>query len=140
LKTDYSKDFYNKIKYTFSIVVLFFGLAAQAQVDEEEEAAQAARDTVKGYSTGKVEIGNPRSIVEAYTYDAASNRYIYTNTFDGFNITYPIILTPAEYEELVLRESMRDYFQEKSNAIDGKKAGSEAQKKNLLPRYYVNSG
>ena len=25
------------------------------------------------------------------------NRYIYTSTVDGFNINYPIILTPKEY-------------------------------------------
>ncbi|WP_445454878.1 T9SS outer membrane translocon Sov/SprA [Flavobacterium sp. 25HG05S-40] len=93
-----------------------------------------------GYSTGRVEIKNPNSIVNAYTYDPATNRYIYTSTFDGFNINYPIILTPKEYEELVLRESMREYFKQKSDAIDGKKEGSEAAKKDLLPRYYVNSG
>jgi cell surface protein SprA len=92
-----------------------------------------------GYSTGKLEIKNPNSIVNAYTYDPATNRYIYTSTMDGFNINYPIILTPQEYEELVLRESMREYFKEKSDAIDGKKEGSEEKKKDLLPRYYVNS-
>ena len=59
---------------------------------------------------------------------------------DGFNINYPIILTPKEYEELVLRESMRKYFKDKSDAIDGKKEGSDAKKKDLLPRFYVNSG
>ena len=92
-----------------------------------------------GYSKGKVEIKNPTSIVNAYTYDPATNRYIYSSTFEGFNINYPIILTPKEYEELVLRESMRKYFKEKSDAIDGKKEGSEEKKKDLLPRYYVNS-
>ena len=66
--------------------------------------------------------------------------YIYTRTVDGFNINYPIILTPEEYEKLVLRESMRKYYKEKSDAIDGKKEGSEEKKKDLLPRYYVNSG
>ena len=34
---------------------------------------------------------------------------------------------------------MRDYFKKKSDAIDGKKEGSEDAKKDLLPRYYVNS-
>jgi hypothetical protein len=33
---------------------------------------------------------------------------------------------------------MRDYFKKKSDAIDGKKEGEEA-KKDLLPKYYVNS-
>ncbi|NDI97833.1 cell surface protein SprA [Flavobacterium sp. LaA7.5] len=114
---------------------MFFGVTLQAQITEEEE--EAARDTIKGYNTGKVEIDNPRSIVDAYTYDPVTNRYIYTSTFDGFNITYPIILTPEQYDELVLREAMREYYQEKSNAIDGK--GTDEEKKNLLPRYYVNS-
>jgi cell surface protein SprA len=59
---------------------------------------------------------------------------------DGFNINYPIILTPKEYEKLMLRESMRAYFKKKSDAIDGKKEGSEDAKKDLLPRYYINSG
>lgn len=92
-----------------------------------------------GYSVGRVDIKDPNSIVNAYTYDVATNRYIYTRSVDGFNINYPIILTPKEYEELVLRESMRDYFKKKSDAIDGKKDGSDAAKKDLLPRYYVNS-
>ena len=35
-----------------------------------------------GYSTGKVEIKNPNSIVNAYTYDPTTNRYIYTSTMD----------------------------------------------------------
>jgi hypothetical protein len=48
-------------------------------------------------------------------------------------------LTPKQYESLVLKESMRDYFKKKTDAIDGKKEGSEAAKKDLLPKYYVNS-
>jgi cell surface protein SprA len=50
-----------------------------------------------------------------------------------------LILTPDQYQELILREEMRKYYQEKSAAMDGQKAGSEEAKKNLLPRYYVNS-
>jgi cell surface protein SprA len=137
LKTDYSKIFFIKLKYTVSALFLFMGLAVHAQVDEEEDAMQQAQDSVKGYSTGRLDIDNPRSIVESYTYDPVTNRYIYTESLDGFNINYPMILTPDEYEELVLRDSMREYFQQKSNAIDGK--GTEEQKKDLLPRYYVNS-
>ncbi|NHM06760.1 cell surface protein SprA [Flavobacterium sp. CYK-4] len=107
----------------------------RAQVDEE------VTDSIKpGYATGTLTLDNPPSILDAYTYDPVTDRYVYTNSVDGFNINYPIILTPKEYEQLMLRESMRKYFKEKSDAIDGKKEGSEAAKKNLLPRYYVNSG
>lgn len=137
MKTEYSKDFYTHIKYAFSALFLLVGLVAQAQVPEEEEN-EAARDTIKGYNSGKVELKNPSSITEAYEYDPITDRYIYTNKFDGFNITYPIILTPEEYHDLVLRESMRDYYQQKLKATDEK--ASEQQQKDLLPRYYVNSG
>lgn len=136
MKTKYSKDFYFDIKYTFSVVFLLFSFIAQAQVDDEEEEP-VQNDTLTGYSTGNMELNNPQSIVGAYTYDPVTNRYIYTNKFEGFNINYPIILTPEQYQELVLRESMRDYYRQKSKTIDGK--GSAEEQKDLLPRYYVNS-
>ena len=138
MKTEYSKEFYTKLKYSFSLLLLFISVLAQAQVVEEEEDNEASRDTIKGYNSGKIELNNPNSIIAAYTYDPVTNRYIYTNKMDGFNITYPIILTPEQFEELVLRESMRDYYKQKSKAIDGK--GTEKEQKDLLPRYYVNSG
>jgi cell surface protein SprA len=113
----------------------FISFGVQAQVNEQ------VTDTIKkGYDKGKVEFKNPPSILEAYTYDPVTDRYVYTNSVDGFNISYPIILTPKEYEKLVLRESMRKYFKKKSDAIDGKKEGAEEAKKDLLPRYYINSG
>ena len=124
----------HKLQYSLALLCVFFSFSLHAQVDEEE------KDSVKtGVDLGKLAMPNPQSIVDKYTYDPVSNRYIYTSSVDGFNINYPMILTPKQYEELVLREQMRKYYQEKSAAIDGKKSGSEAAKKDLLPRYYVNS-
>lgn len=123
-----------RLKISAFMLIFFFSFSMQAQVDEE------VQDTVKGYSQGAIQLNNPPSIVEAYTYDPVTDRYVYTNSVDGFNINYPIILTPKEYQELVMRESMRDYFKKKSDAIDGKKEGSEDAKKDLLPRYYIRSG
>ena len=137
MKTEYSKDFYKHLKYTFFALCFLFGISAQAQVTEEEDN-EAAQDTVKGYNMGKVELKNPTSIVDAYEYDPKMNMYIYTHKFDGFNITYPVILTPEEYEQLVMRESMRKYYQDKSKALDDK--ATEQQQKDALPRYYVKSG
>ena len=134
------KTFYTqKIEFILKIsaFVLFFliSFTLKAQVVEP------VLDSIKpGYSVGNLQMNNPPSIIEAYTYDPVTDRYVYTNSVDGFNINYPIILTPKEYEELVLRESMRNYFKKKSDAIDGKKEGSEEAKKDLLPRYYINSG
>lgn len=136
MKTFYIKKLDSLFKISVLTFILFIGSNLHAQVVDEE-----VQDTTKtGYTVGALKMENPPSILEAYTYDPVTDRYIYTNMVDGFNINYPIILTPKEYEELVLRESMREYFQKKSDAIDGKKEGSEEAKKDLLPRYYVNSG
>lgn len=121
-------------KICIFLLFLFCGNVLRAQINP------AVKDTTKTqFSVGKVELQDPPSVISAYKYDPITDRYIYTNSVDGFSINYPIILTPKEYEDLVLKESRRDYFRKKSDAIDGKKAGSEAAKKDLLPRYYINS-
>ncbi|WP_163409827.1 T9SS outer membrane translocon Sov/SprA [Flavobacterium ajazii] len=120
------------IKKLFFFPVFFCALTANAQVTQ---------DTIKsGFDVGKIEIENPKSIVSAYTYNSFTNTYVYTNSVDGFSISYPLVLTPAEYEKLILKESRRDYFKKKSDAIDAKKKDSQSAKKDLLPRYYINSG
>jgi hypothetical protein len=48
------------------------------------------QDTIKGgFSLGKLQIKNPQSVLSAYTYDPVMDRYVYTNTVDGFSINYP---------------------------------------------------
>ena len=122
-------------KILLFLLVLFCGYALQAQVNP------TIQDTAKtGFSVGKLELENPPSVLSGYKYDPISDRYIYTNSVDGFSIDYPLVLTPKQYEDLLLKESRRNYFRQKMIAIDGKKAGSEDEKKNLLPRYYINSG
>lgn len=133
LKTNYHK--LHSVFFRFCIILSFFLISNFSFAQEEE-----VNDTIKGYNTGSINLGNPNSIIKAYTYDPLMDRYILNTSFEGFNINYPVILTPKEYQNLVLKESMHTYFKEKSDAIDGKKAGSEDAKKDLLPRYYVNSG
>ncbi len=133
MKTFYIEHF--KRLLSINIFVLIF--CSTASFSQENEIFPDSTKT--GFTKGKLDLANPPSILEAYTYDPVTNRYIYTNSVDGFNINYPIILTPKEYEELMMRESMRSYFKKKSDAIDGKKEGTEEEKKNLLPRYYINN-
>lgn len=124
----------NKLQNCLALFFFLFSFSLLAQVDEED------RDSIKtGVDLGKLKMPNPVSVLDRYVYDAASDRYIYTSSVDGFNINYPLILTPKQYQELVLREQMRKYYQDKSAALDGKKASSEAAKRDLLPKYYVNS-
>jgi cell surface protein SprA len=86
-----------------------------------------------------MDLPNPTSIKDHYTYDPITDRYIYTKILGNFNITYPVILTPEEYQDLLIKEQMKAYFKEKIDAADGRKEGAEEKQKNLLPTFYVNS-
>ncbi|WP_281235337.1 cell surface protein SprA [Flavobacterium gelatinilyticum] len=121
-------------KICIFLLVLLCGNVIRSQVNP------AVQDTTKTqFSVGKMELENPPSILSGYKYDPVTDRYIYTSSVDGFSIDYPLVLTRREYEDLVLKEARRDYFRKKMDAIDGKKNNSEAAKKDLLPRYYINS-
>ena len=91
------------------------------------------------FSFGALDTPDPASIISKYIYDPLTNRYFYTSTIGDFNINYPVILTPKEFQELALKESLKQYYKEKVDALDGKKEGSEEAKKNLIPDLYVNS-
>ena len=112
-------------------LLLFCALISSAQVKQDS--------TKTGFDLGKIQIENPKSIETAYTYDPVTNTYVLTSSLDGISINYPLFLTPAEYENLVLKESRRDYFRKKIDAIEAKKKGTETKQKDLLPRYYVKS-
>ena len=122
-------------KHLCSIALVLFSGFGFAQTDPTEQDS-----TKTGFSLGRLSIPNPQSIVSKYTYDPITDRYIYTETVGNFNINYPIILTPAEFQRLVLLEQQQKYYKQKIDAAAGQKEGSEDEQKNLLPEFYVNSG
>ena len=73
-----------------------------------------------------------------YSYDPITDRYYYTSKIGDFNINYPVILTPKEFQELISNENLKAYYKEKIDAYEGLK-GDEDDKKNLIPDMYVNS-
>lgn len=103
------------------------------------EISFAQDSTATGSSMGTMDLPNPSSIENLYTYDPITDRYIYTQTLGNFKINYPIILTRAEYQKLIQEEQIKSYFKQKIDAADGRKEGSEEDRKNLLPTFYVNS-
>ncbi|PKQ44373.1 T9SS outer membrane translocon Sov/SprA [Confluentibacter flavum] len=125
--------FYRVIKKYFALVfVLLFSLLARAQEPEQDSI-------ISGFNLGTIKVPNPNSIESKYTYDPITDRYIYTEKIGNYNINYPIILTPKEYQDLVARENLKAYYKEKIDAFDGKKDGSKDGQKNLLPEFYVKS-
>lgn len=111
-------------KICIFLLVLFCGNVIRSQVNP------AVQDTTKTqFSVGKLELENPPSVLSAYKYDPITDRYIYTNSVDGFSIDYPLVLTPKEYEDLVLKESRRDYFRKKRTPLMERKTVPKRQKK-----------
>ena len=108
------------------------------QIALGQETEQDSTKTT--FAFGNIKMPNPNSIVSKYTYDPILDRYIYTEKIGNFNINYPLILTPKEFEKLVLEEKLKEYYKRISDAADGKKDGTEEDQKNLLPEFYVNSG
>ena len=132
MKTSNCKPNFKRL--LFVVLFLNFTLALFAQ-----QPATVRDSTSTTFSFGKLDTPNPGSIESKYTYDPLSDRYFYTSTVGNFNINYPVILSPKEFQELVLKESLKSYYKEKLDAIDGKKEGLEEAKKNLIPDLYVNS-
>ena len=130
--------FHKSIKqYVSLVILLLLSLTAFAQ---DPDPTIESDSTKTGFSFGSIQMPNPNSIESKYTYDPITDRYVYTETIGSFNINYPIILTPKEYQDLVLKENLKNYYKDKIDAFDGKKDDSDEAKKNLLPEFYVNSG
>ncbi len=118
------------------VFVILMSAPAFAQEPETEE-----QDSTKTtFALGKLKMPNPNSIVSKYTYDPILDRYVYTEKIGDFNINYPLILTPEEFQRLVLEEKLKEYYKRMADAAAGQKEGSEEDQKNLLPEFYVNSG
>ncbi len=102
-------------------------------------SANAQDSTATGSSMGRIELPPSSSIENLYTYDPVTDSYYYSEMLGNFNVGLPLVLSPKEYRDLILKEQMRDYFKEKIDAADGRKEGSDDAQKNLLPKFYVNS-
>ena len=118
-------------KFIFSTVILFITAFSYAQEETEQDSIP------QGYTFGNVNIKDPQSIQSLYTYDPIIDRYIFSKKIGDVNVSYPLVLTIEEYQDLVLREQMKEYFKQKSDAAkDPEKAEGS---KNLIPAFYVNN-
>ncbi|WP_438968563.1 cell surface protein SprA [Nonlabens sp.] len=127
----YSNNGLRALVFLFTFLVFAF---AKAQ-EPTETPQDSTRTTV---TLGNLSLPNPPSITTLYKYDANLDRYIYSSTFNGYNIDFPFILTREQYLDRVVKEQMREYFKEKAAAIAGKTKEDKEKQKDLLPNFYVN--
>jgi cell surface protein SprA len=128
----YSKNNLRALVFLFSLFVFAFA--------KGQEPSETPQDSTKtGVRLGSLKLPDPPSIATLYTYDSNLDRYVYSSSFNGYNIDFPFILTREQYLERVLKQQMMDYFREKSAAIAGKSKEDKEKQKDLLPNFYVNS-
>jgi len=60
---------------------------------------------------------------------------VYTQQLGNFDISYPLILTPEEFDRRVRDERIKAYFKEKIEALDGVTEEGEESSKFVLPIY-----
>ncbi|SDR77286.1 cell surface protein SprA [Christiangramia echinicola] len=130
MRNNYSK-LYSPVYLSF-LLLLVFSVDSVAQETPQDT-------TATGYVLGDISLPDPDSIVAKYEYDPILNRYFYKENLGEINLGLPLVLTPQEFEELVLQQEMRNYFKLKNDALSGRKEGSEEIQKDLLPDFYVNS-
>ena len=120
------KDKYLSLNYLLLPLLLICSISLWGQVESS-------------YDLSKSKLTQSSSISSNYTYDPDSGMYIYTETIEGYPINAPLVMTPKEFEALVLAEQTRGYFQDKIAALSGNSENLSETQKNLLPEVYINS-
>ena len=130
-----------KLTIRLVFVFLFLGFVANAQTLLTTNTTQ--KDTIPKlpYNFNSTQYGNLflNGANTEVIYDPESGKYIFVEKIGDYYIKSPIYMTAKEYQEYRLKRDMLDYYKSKISAVDGKKKGSEEAKKDLLPKYYVNS-
>jgi len=134
-----------KRKKNFKLIIVFalilVGIVVHAQTPSNLNSVQ--KDTINPlpYNFSSTQYGNLflNGANTEVIYDPESGKYIFVEKIGDYYIKSPIYMTAKEYKEYRLKRDMLDYYKSKISAVDGKKKGSDEAKKDLLPKYYVNS-
>ncbi len=127
------KPFSFQIKFWLLIGFLYStGLQAQNNPTIQDSLQQQINPQA-------VNLPDPDSIQNLYTYDPKTNLFYLTKKVGNYNLTYPWVLTPEQYYKRVLQEKMNKNFKDRNQAIAGNSDEAKKKRKDLLPTYYVNS-
>ena len=121
--------FFVFFKTLFLIILTFFGLNSYSQNSIDQD------------SINKIKISFPESpiIDKTYNYDPITNMYYLSKSIGGYPINTPLVLSPYEYEDWILKQDIKTYFKQKTQTLDGVSSGLEEAQKNLLPELYINN-
>ena len=89
--------------------LLFFLLLSNPLISNAQEKA---KDSVEvSNSLQKILLKDSEKISRKYQYNSSLKQYVYTEKLGNYDISIPMFLTPAQYEDLVMRERSGQYFE-----------------------------
>ncbi|MFV0249221.1 MAG: cell surface protein SprA [Tenacibaculum sp.] len=119
-------------------------LFVSAVLVSQNVTSKAVKDTVvplkynfKHNQTGLLFLNNPSEF--KISYDKLLNKFVLVEKIGSYSLSTPLYLSPKEYEKYRLEKDIKSYFKEKIDALDTRKKDNSTARKNLLPKYYVNS-
>lgn len=89
--------------------------------------------------TGQLPYRIPASVLAKYSYDPLLDKYIYTEEIEDILISYPLTMTPEEYQKRVQYEEMKAYFKRKFDQATGRGGPDDDLDRNSLPKFYINN-
>ena len=132
----------NYYKKLLVALTLFVSVISFSQNDSPKDSVATAQDSIaplkynfKPNQQGTLFLNNPSQV--EVRYDESINKFVLVEKVGDYTIGTPIFMTPREYEKYRLKNDIKDYFKEKVSATS--KDGNNEARKNLLPKYYVNS-
>ncbi len=136
------ENFRNKC---LTALALFVSVVLFAQnTTNKKETVSKKKDTViplkynfNANQKASLFLNNPSNI--QVTYDKSIDKFVIIEKIGDYVIGTPKYLTPRQYNEFRLKNDLKSYFKEKVDAANPNKKGNENARKNLLPKYYVNS-
>ncbi|MGG8496354.1 cell surface protein SprA [Tenacibaculum sp. TC6] len=129
--------FTNKLFTALTLLVSVVSFSQSVSNNSVKDTVVPLKYNFKFNQTGKLFLNNPSEF--QVTYDESLNKFVIVEKIGDYYVGTPIFMTPKEYEEYRLKNDIKDYFREKVDAADSRKKGKKDARKNLLPKYYVNS-
>ncbi len=127
----------------FTAVALLVSVVALSQNRNKDSISQTKKDTIvplkynfKSGQKGSLFLNNPTKT--EIIYDKKLRKFVLVEKIGKYRIGTPIFMSPAEYDKYRLKNDIKGYFKEKTAIADGKSTKKDGRK-NLLPKYYVNS-
>ncbi|AUC16421.1 cell surface protein SprA [Tenacibaculum sp. SZ-18] len=135
------KHFRNRF---FTALAILVSVVSFAQSTNKKDSIPAKKDSIVPLKynfnfaqKAHLFLNNPTDI--QVRYDKAINKFVIVEKIGDYVIGTPIYMTPREYDKFKLKNDLKSYFREKVDAANPNKKGNDKKRKNLLPKYYVNS-